>query len=112
MPKPPKSEMSKILDLWVASDLKVQLLAFYHDNPGVMETLQGLALRLGTNANALRKEISGHLALGLIKEQKAGPMTILVFDRKREGEVQGAIEQHIMTLSKTAAKGSRAKGPP
>ena len=109
MTKPTKPEASKILELWVATDLKVQVLVFYHDNPGVMETMEGLALRLGTTVAALRKEIAGHLALGLIKKQKAGPLTILVFDRQREGEVQSAIDQHIRDLSgKVPAKAAAA----
>jgi len=96
---PKEPEFSKIMELWVATDLKVQVLVFYHDNPGVLETVQGLATRLGTNEEALRKEIAGHLALGLIKEKKAGKHTILVFDRQREGEVQKAIEQHFRDLA-------------
>jgi hypothetical protein len=97
-----KPEFTKILELWVATDLKVQVLVFYHDNPGVMETVEGLALRLGTNVEALRKDIAGHVSLGLIQEKKAGPLSILVFDRKREGEVQAAIEAHIRALSAKA----------
>jgi hypothetical protein len=93
-------EFSKIMELWVATDLKVQVLVFYHDNPGVIETMQGLATRLGTNVDALRKEIAGHLSLGLIQERKAGEHTILVFDRKREDEVQKAIEKHFRDLTR------------
>lgn len=100
-----KPEFSKIMELWVASDLKVQVLVFYHDNPGVMETVEGLAIRLGTNVDALRKDIAGHVSLGLIQEKKAGPLSILVFDRKREGEVQAAIEAHIRGLA-AVAKGA------
>ncbi|MCA1810647.1 MAG: hypothetical protein LC623_01385 [Halobacteriales archaeon] len=95
---------SKIMELWVATDLKVQVLVFSHDNPGVLETIEGLATRLGTNVAALRKEIAGHLSLGLIQERKAGAHTILVFDRKREGEVQRAIEQHFRDLARRGAK--------
>jgi hypothetical protein len=107
----PDHEFSKIMELWVATDLKVQVLVFYHDNPGVIETMEGLALRLGTNVSALRKEIAGHLALGLIREKKAGAKTILVFDRKREGDVQAAIEAHIRKLASKPAATSRAAKP-
>jgi hypothetical protein len=103
--KDKEPEFSKIMELWVATDLKVQVLVFYHDNPGVIETMEGLATRLGTNIEALRKEIAGHLSLGLIQEKKAGDHTILVFDRKREDEVQQAIEKHFRAL---AGKGAGA----
>jgi hypothetical protein len=100
-----QQEFSKIMELWVATDLKVQVLVFYHDNPGVIETMEGLALRLGTNVEALRREIAGHVALGLIQEKKAGTHTLLIFDRKREDEVRKTIEKHFRDL---ASKGVAA----
>lgn len=92
-------DLSKIMDLWVASDLKIQSLMFFHENPGVIETLEGLAKRLGTNVDGLRKEIADHIALGIIREQKSGGYTLLVFDRRREGDVQEAITQRIRKLA-------------
>ncbi len=101
-------DFSKIMELWVASDLKVQVLVFFHDNPGVIETMEGLAKRLGTSVEGLRKEIAGHIALGLIKEQKANGYTLLVFDRRREGDVQKAIAEHLRKLSAQGKTGGRA----
>ncbi|MFA5944096.1 MAG: hypothetical protein WC876_06490 [Candidatus Thermoplasmatota archaeon] len=100
-------DFSKVMDLWVASDLKIQSLNFFHENPGVIETLEGLARRLGTNVDGLRKEIADHITLGIIKEQKTGAYTLLVFDRRREGEVQGAIADRVRKLA--AAKGRPTK---
>lgn len=98
--KPKEPDFKKTLELWVNSDLKIQALVFFHDNPGVMETIEDLAKRLGANVAGLRKDLAGHLALGIIKKQKAGPHTLLVFDREREGEVQGAIARHLAELTK------------
>jgi hypothetical protein len=96
MTKQPKEpEFSKIMELWMASDLKVQVLVFYHDNPGTIETMDGLAKRLGTNIDMLRKEVADDVANGLIQERKAGDRTFLVFDRKRDADVQSAIEQRF-----------------
>ena len=107
-PKAPKEpNFEKIMELWVASDLKVQALVFFHDNPGVIETMEGLAKRLGTDVGRLRKEIAGHIDLGLIKEQKAGAYTLLVFDQKREGDVQSAIADHLKALAAKQGKGRK-----
>ena len=102
-------EFSKAMDLWVAGDLKIQSLVFFHENPGVIETLEGLAKRLGTNVDGLRREISDHIALGIIKEQKTGAYTLLVFDRRRESEIQGAIEERVRKLAATKDVKGRAK---
>lgn len=96
-------EFSKVLELWVATDLKVQVIVFFHNNPGVIETMEGLAKRLGTNLENLRKEIAGQLSLGILREQKVDGMIVLVYDRDRENEVQKFIEDEI----RKRAKGGR-----
>src|ERR1051326_6003540 len=98
--EPKEPEFSKIMELWVPTDLKVQVLVCYHDNPGTIDTMEGLATRLGTNPKQLKKEMAGHVALGLVQEKKANGHTILVFDRKREAEVQQAIQEHFLKLLK------------
>ncbi|MEA3202446.1 MAG: hypothetical protein QOI63_112 [Thermoplasmata archaeon] len=96
MTNPPKEpEFSKIMELWSATDLKVQILVFYHDNPGTIETIDGLAKRLGTNIDTLRKEMADNVANGLFKERQVNGRVLLVFDRDRDADVKEAIEQRF-----------------
>ena len=93
--KPNKRNLKKLLELWVDSNLKVQVIVFYHDNPGIIETVEGLAKRLGTNVNHLRKAIAGHVSLGILRQQKADGVTRLVYDRGKEDDVQRFIEHEM-----------------
>ena len=93
--KAQKPDLKKLLELWVDSSLKVQVIVFFHDNPGILETLEGLAKRLGTSVDRLRKEIAGHLSLGILHEQKVDGITLLVYDRRKEGSVQNFIEREM-----------------
>ncbi|MBI2078301.1 MAG: hypothetical protein HYT80_08045 [Euryarchaeota archaeon] len=104
MPGPSKKpDLKKLLELWVDSSLKVQVVVFFHDNPGIIETLEGLAKRLGTNVDHLRKEIAGHISLGILRQQKTDGMTLLVYDRRKEADVQRFIEHE---MSKRTAEAS------
>lgn len=93
----------KILELWADSSLKVQVIVFFHNNPGMIETLEGLAIRLGTTIEALRREVAGHVSLGILKEQKTPSATLFMYDRAREAEVQHYIEKQIRHLAGEAA---------
>lgn len=84
---------------WIDSDLKVQLLVFFHENPGVMETVDGLARRLSLNRDRLAAEIADHVDLGVLSERHLGEKTIYVYNRGIERDLAArvgtAIERHM-----------------
>lgn len=97
--KPEPSSLSKLFELWVDSTLKVQVVVFFHNNPGIIETVEGLAKRLGTSVDELRREIAGHLSLGILQERKMDGLTLLVYDRRKEGDVQRFVEEELRRRS-------------
>ena len=84
-------DLRKLFEVWVDSELKAQIVVFFNENPGVVETLEGLARRLGTNVEALRTNIADHIELGLLKERQVGGKTVLMFDRNRRQEISDEI---------------------
>lgn len=92
---PEGSDLRKIFEVWVDSDLKAQVIVFYQNNPGVIETVEGLARRLGTNVEKLRQEIAGHIALGFLRERKVGDQIVLVYDRQQHNNIQDFITKEL-----------------
>ncbi len=84
-----------VFDGLTGSDLRVQILVFFHRNPGLVETAEGLARRMGANVAALRREIRPHVELGLVRERAIGSMVVLQFDRARQAEIEGSIERML-----------------
>ncbi|MBI4392748.1 MAG: hypothetical protein HY556_02985 [Euryarchaeota archaeon] len=84
-------ETEALLAAWADSDTKIQVLVFFHRNPGIIETLEGLALRLGIPQETLRKEIAEHVRLGIVRLRDAGGRKVLVYDRHRNDEVERLI---------------------
>lgn len=93
------ADLEGMFQVWVDSDLKVQVLVFFHNNPGMIETLQGLSRRLGLQADALKEEIADHIRLGILTERQVGGKTVLMYNQKREKDVaefvQAAVEAKI-----------------
>ncbi|MDD5502702.1 MAG: hypothetical protein PHH26_04465 [Candidatus Thermoplasmatota archaeon] len=86
-PKQPK-DIKKLFEVWISSDMKCQVLVFFHNNPGVVETLEGLAKRMGVSVEALEKEISDHVTLGLLKERQVDHKKVLIYNKEKESEIE------------------------
>lgn len=86
-----QAELHKLFEIWVDSELKAQVVIFYNNNPGVIETVEGLARRLGMSPVALRDAVADHVRLGLLSERKMGDKTVLIFNRDRRGQIQELI---------------------
>ena len=87
--------LRKLFEIWVDSELKAQVVIFFNNNPGVIETVEGLAKRLGMNADALRDAVADHVRLGLLKERKLGDKTVLVFNKDRRGQLQDLVMETL-----------------
>lgn len=92
----------KALELWVDSESKVRLLAFYRRNPGVIETIEGLAQRLAYPAGLLERELRDHVELGLVKERVVGAKRLYLFDRSRFAELESLVEGVVGGLARGA----------
>jgi hypothetical protein len=86
-------DLRRTFDLWASTDLKVQLILFYHNNPGLVETVEGLARRMGVTTDALRAPIQDQVRLGVLRERSAGGQTILVYDAAQASRLQANIEE-------------------
>ncbi|MDX1611225.1 MAG: hypothetical protein R3185_02565 [Candidatus Thermoplasmatota archaeon] len=88
-------ELRRLFDAWVASDAKVRLLAFFHRNPGIMETLEGLARRMGTTPKSIEDAVADEVAVGILKQVRIGGQTVIVYDADQERKLQARVAARI-----------------
>lgn len=96
-------QLRKLFEVWVDSELKAQVVIFFNNNPGVVETVDGLAKRLGLNAILLREAVADHVRLGLLQERRLGEKTVLVFNRDRRKEIQSVVVDALDRRTREAA---------
>lgn len=82
----PDRDLHKLFEVWMDDETKLMITVFYQKNPGIIETVEGLARRLGTTKEAIQAAIADHVSMGLLKEKKVRDKVVLVYNRQgREG---------------------------
>lgn len=90
-----RPDLRKLFEVWMDNETKLMITVFYRNNPGVVETLDGLAVRLGTTVERLRDAIADHVSIGLLKERRMGGKTVLVYDRDMRQDMETFIADEI-----------------
>lgn len=90
-----QNDLRKLFDVWVSSERKAQIVVFFHRNPGVVETVEGLARRLGIHPDALRDDLKDHIDLGVLRERKVGDKTVILYDKSRRGSIEKLIQEYL-----------------
>ncbi len=88
-------QLPDLFQSWVGSDLKARVLVFFNRNPGVVETLEGLARRIGATEQSLQPELQAHVELGLIKKRELGGKTIYRYNRQRRLEMERRVVEEL-----------------
>ncbi len=90
-----EADLKKLFEVWADSELKAQVIVFYNNNPGVIETAEGLARRLGLSPEPLREALADHVRLGMLVERRLGDKTVFLFNRDRRLVIQEMIMKNL-----------------
>jgi len=89
---------TKMLETLLASETTGDVLVLFHSNPGLIDTLDSIARRIGRTGNAIEEDVRGLVNLGILKTRKIGRSEVLLLDRARDREVLNAIAKHLRNL--------------
>jgi archaellum biogenesis ATPase FlaH len=82
-----QSPFEKLLD----SEAKAELLALFHSQPGISDTLEGLAKRIGSKPEETRKHIEEFVRIGLLKEER-----LYRHNQERDAEIQRTLISQLL----------------
>src|SRR6516225_5044545 len=93
-------EMSadRVLSTLLASEVRGDLLVLFHRNPGLVDTVDGVARRIGRTAAGIESDLRELLKLGVLSLKKVGSSEVVVLDRRRDREVLESVAGHIKGL--------------
>lgn len=100
---PETLDIKQLFDLWMDSPLKVQIVSFYHRNPGMIETVEGLAQRIGSDPEMVRKTVADHVKLGFLRERNLGPLKVIVYDPHSEKRLQEYVAEKVKSRGRRQA---------
>lgn len=89
---------AQMLETLLASETTGDLLVLFHRNPGLIDTVDSIARRIGRTGNAIEEDVRGLANLGILKARRIGSSEVLFLDRARDREVLDAIAKHLRNL--------------
>jgi hypothetical protein len=72
----------------VSSQAKAELLMLYHRNPGLIDTIEGVARRLGYGTFVVETEAKDLVDMGILRKKQVGRLMVYSLDAKRDRAIQ------------------------
>ncbi len=85
------SEGMQISENLLGSDIKTEILALFHKNPGLVDRIDGVSRRIGRTAPETMADFKDLISVGVLLSKTIGDSEVIYFDRKRDTEIQRTI---------------------
>jgi hypothetical protein len=82
---------SRVLDKLLSSDVKLEILALFHNDPGPIEGVEGVARRIGRSLSETEKGVQDLLDIGILQRDSEG----IRLNVKRDGEIQELVSNRL-----------------
>ncbi len=84
----------------LSSEAKGDLLVLFHRNPGLIDTIDGVARRVGRTGDSVAQDVSDLVDVGVLRKSMIGNSEVLLLDRQRDREIQEAVASYLEGLKK------------
>jgi hypothetical protein len=89
---------SEILSTLLGSEVRGDLLVLFHRNPGLIDTVDGVARRIGRTTVAVISEVRELLVLGVLRQKRIGASEVVFLDRAKDREILESVASHLKTV--------------
>ncbi len=96
----PRDQGEAILQTLLASRARGELLILFHRNPGLIDTADGIARRIGRSASSIEEDLNELISLGLLTKKAVGKSVAIFLDRAKDNETQGLVAGYLTSLEK------------
>lgn len=98
MSKRPEAGPENPLESLLSSRNKGDLLILFHRNPGLIDSVEGIARRIGKKSTAIQGDISDLATASILKKKLVGKTEVYYLDRQKDKEAQEEVAKYIMNL--------------
>ncbi len=89
-----------ILNRLLSSEAKGELLVLFHRNPGLIDTIDGVARRVGRTGDSVAQDVSDLIDVGVLRKNTIGNSEVLFLDRQRDREIQETVASYFEGLKR------------
>jgi predicted transcriptional regulator len=79
----------------LSSDTQVDLFVLFHNNPGLSDTTEGVARRIGRTASEIEADVKDLVDLGLLVKERFGKLDVVSFNTNKDKQIQENISNQI-----------------
>ena len=72
----------------IGSEIKAELLRLFHMNPGILDTVEGIARRVGRLPKDVEAEISPLVEVGVLRRERFGKLDIVSLNTGKDKEIR------------------------
>jgi predicted transcriptional regulator len=95
MKLPPGQE---ILDVLLANETRADLVSLFRKNPGLIDSLDGVARRIGRSPSVIENDVEQLVKVGVLKTRKLGESQVVSLDRPRDKQIQSEVGEFLQNL--------------
>ena len=92
------SQPPNVLGALLSSSNKADLLVLFHRNPGLIDTVEGIARRLGKKGSAISSDVSELASASILQKKVVGRSEVYFLNREKDRESQKDVAEYIKSL--------------
>ncbi|TMI27983.1 hypothetical protein E6H30_02150 [Candidatus Bathyarchaeota archaeon] len=89
---------SEVLSTLLVSEVRGDILVLFHRNPGLIDTVDGVARRVGRTTIAVISDVRELLQLGVLRQKRIGSSEVVYLDRAKDRELLESVANHLKTV--------------
>ena len=89
---------NQLFQLMLSSEIKGDLLVLFHKNPGLIDSLDGVARRIGRVGTAIQSDVQDMVNVRILGTRQIGGRDIIFLDRSGDKAAQETIMQYLKDL--------------
>ncbi len=88
----------QILDVLMANETRADLVSLFRKNPGLIDSPEGVARRIGRSQGEIQDDIAELVKVGVLKSRKLGASVVISIDRMKDKEIQDEVGAFLQNL--------------
>lgn len=89
-----------LLERLLSSESKGELLTLFHRNPGLIDSVDGIARRVGKTKESIEEDVKDFVDMGLLTSQRVGKLVLISLSREKDQEVQSSLADYFRSIRK------------
>ena len=89
---------NQLFQSMLSSEIKGDLLVLFHKNPGLIDSLDGIARRIGRVGTAIQSDVQDMVNVRILGTRQIGGRDIIFLDRSGDKAAQETIMQYLKNL--------------